>query len=92
MIPKRVRTNAWAKQIANSNLKYPPPVSISKGLIIGLDKIITLVETPAIAIITWPALIFAASRNDKVKGRIKELTPSTKDRNGAILFIVPSGR
>ena len=31
--------------------------------------------------ITWPALIFAASRNDSVIGRISDLITSTKDKN-----------
>lgn len=34
--------------------------------------------------ITWPALILAANRNERVRGRIKDLKVSTRSKNLAI--------
>lgn len=53
------------------------------------------VNTAAAIIIpkmTWPALILAASRNDRVMGRMMELKVSTKDRNLEISVGVFSGK
>lgn len=40
----------------------------------------------------WPALIFAASRNDKVIGRTKILVVSISTKNGFNQLGAPSGR
>lgn len=40
----------------------------------------------------WPALMFAASRNDKVSGRTVILVVSIRTRNGFNQSGAPSGR
>jgi hypothetical protein len=40
----------------------------------------------------WPALILAAKRNDRVRGRTKMLVVSIKTRNGLSQSGAPSGR
>lgn len=48
--------------------------------------------TPTNLSTTWPALIFAAKRNDRVTGRTIILVVSIRTRNGLSQSGAPSGR
>lgn len=55
-------------------------------------RITNLVTTPTIPMMTWPALIFADSRKERVSGRMVELIPSTRAKKGEIGIDEDSGK
>ena len=70
MADSRTKTNAWIKQIMSSNIVYPSLVAIGSSMVTNDDS---RVKAPADVIMprmTCPALMFAASRNERVTGRM----------------------
>jgi len=83
---------AWIKQIATSNKIYPKLIA-SKMIVDGSDVNHAAAQyTPTNLRTMWPALILAASRNDKVIGRTIILVVSISTRNGFNQLGAPSGR
>lgn len=83
---------AWIMQIAISNRIYPK-VTI-KRIIVALTLLNHAAEqyTPTRLSTMCPALIFAASRNDSVRGRTKILVVSISTKNGLSQSGAPSGK
>lgn len=83
---------AWIRQMANSNRIYPLDVSSRNNELIGDDRIAAPPYVPTNDRTMWPAVIFAASRNDSVRGRTSTLVDSMRTRNGFSQSGAPSGR
>lgn len=79
------------KQIISSNIRYALLIS-RIGMPHEFDKMAKAAAEIIIPRMTWPALMFAANRNDKVIGRIYELRVSTSDKNHEIGGGVFSGK
>jgi hypothetical protein len=83
---------AWIMQIATSNRIYPIEIDIRR-IIAGIDENHAAAQyTPTRLRTICPALMLAASRNDRVRGRTKILVVSIKTRNGLSQSGAPSGR
>lgn len=83
---------AWIKQIANSNAIYPLE-SVNRNKNDDVDENIAPTQYSLISVNTiCPAVIFAASRNDRVIGRTMILVVSIITRNGFSHSGAPSGR
>lgn len=82
----RVNTKAWMMQIMNSNMEYLLPVIMGRRVedIVIVDSKINATVVLIIPRITCPALMFAASRKERVIGRMIDLSTSTIARKGAI--------
>lgn len=79
-------------QIATSNRIYPI-VIIIRIVKVEIDENHAVAQyTPTSLRTIWPALIFAASRNDRVAGRTKILVVSIRTKNGLSQSGAPSGR
>src|ERR1700761_9827693 len=79
-------------QIATSNKIYPIPVEINKMEAVTDENSAFAEYSPRRPRTMCPALIFAASRNDRVRGRTVILVVSIKTRNGFSQSGAPSGR
>lgn len=83
---------AWIKQIANSNAMYPLD-SVSKNKNDVVEENIAPTQYSLIKVNTmWPAVMFAASRKDRVIGRTRILVVSIITKNGFSHSGAPSGR
>lgn len=85
--------NAWMAPIASSNIIYPMWIG---STIINVREIPVNIRAtayePIKARTMCPALMLAASRNDKVAGRTEILIVSARTRNGFSQSGAPSGR
>lgn len=75
-----------------SNIIYPVCTGrikriVFESIIKALDR-----KIPNNVITMWPALMFAASRKDKVKGRTRILIVSTRTKKGFSQSGAPGGR
>lgn len=67
---RSINTNACTPQIINSNDKYIILNTVGNIIIFGFKKNKIGGALQIIPRITWPALMFAANRNDNVIGRM----------------------
>lgn len=83
---------AWIKQIASSNAIYPLD-TINRNRNDVVDENIAPTQYNLISVSTiWPAVMFAANRNDSVIGRTAILVVSISTRNGLSHSGAPSGK
>lgn len=80
------------RQIATSKRIYPTAVIVSIRVLMVPVNQAEAQYTPTRDKTIWPALMLAASRNDRVRGRTKILVVSIKTKNGFSQSGAPSGR